>query len=161
MLTRTRFTIYILFIYFQAIWLGSGFHESISTNIAWFKDPLTRINHAVNHPLPGAINAWPISTALLLLTTITAFFVFLKYKGKGKKEAFSAIVGTLVILLATFLYFVPTLIKVFTQTDTFSAEQLISMSRQWVILNFIRLFLLMALFLLSLLGLVKLAKQSA
>lgn len=157
MRTNTRMTVYILFLFFLAIWLGSAFHDTVSTNFAWYKDPLTHINHSIQHPVPGAINTWVISTALLAVITIIAFLFFIRYRGKGKTEILSVISGTLIILVTTFLYFVPTLIKIFEQTTEFRNEQLIAMSHQWVILNFLRLLMLMMLFIIGLVGLVKLA----
>lgn len=157
----TRMTVYLLFLFFLAIWLGSAFHDTVSGNIAWYKDPLTHINHSIKHPVPGAINTWVISTALLSLITVIAFLFFIRYNGKGKREIFSAISGTLIILVTTFLYFVPTLIKIFGKTSDYGNEALISMSHQWVVLNFLRLFLLMILFIIGLLGLVKLGRTIA
>jgi hypothetical protein len=156
---KTRLVVYILFLFFLAIWLGSAFHDSISTNLAWYQDPITHINHITNHPVPGAVNTWVISTALLSLISITAFVFFIRYKGKGRMEVLSVISITLIILLSTFLYFVPTLIKIFDETSSYNNEELISLSHQWVVLNAIRLFLLMILFIVGLVGLVKIARQ--
>ena len=154
-----RLIIYILFLFFLGIWVGSAFHDTVSTNMTWYEDPMIHINHMVNHPIPGAINAWVISTGLLSLITLVALIVFISYRGFGKMEVMSAVAGTLVILLTTFLYFVPTLIKIFEKTNDYSQEALIGMSQQWVILNVIRLCVLMILFLAGLIGLIKISRQ--
>lgn len=156
---KIQITIYVLFLFFLAIWLGSAFHDTVTSNIAWYKEPLTHINYVVQHPLPGAINTWVISTALLSLITLIACIFFIRYRGKGWKEICIVISGTLIILLTTFLYFVPTLVKIFEKTSEFANEELITMSHQWVVLNFIRLLLIMILFITGLLGLIKLARQ--
>lgn len=154
-----RLIIYILFLLFLAIWVGSAFHDTVSTNLTWYQDPMTHINHMVHHPIPGAINTWVISTGLLSVITIIALIVFISYRSSGRMEVMSTIVGTLIILLTTFLYFVPTLIKIFEKTNDYSREALISMSQQWVMLNVIRLCVLITLFLAGLMGLIKISRQ--
>lgn len=77
--------------------------------------------------MPGEINAWIISTPLPSVITIIAFLSFIRHKGNGRTEIFSAIGGTLIILFATFLYFVPILVKIFEKTSDYQNEELISM----------------------------------
>ena len=160
-MTKTKLTLYLVFLLFQAIWLGSGFHSSVSSNGTWYSDPLTHIHHQVTYPVPGEMNAWPISTGLLAISTLVCVLLFFKYKESGRTHAFIAIYGTLVLIIVTFLYFVPTLGKIFGDTGLHSDEELISLSRQWVILNCIRLAILTGLFITALLGLSRFPRLSS
>jgi len=158
-MTTIKLVSYLVFLFLLAIWLGAAFHDTYSTNATWYKNPLTHIKHINNYPIPGALNPWPLSTALLTLGTILCFILFLNYNGPGKRYAQVALVGTLAILISTFLYFVPGLIRMFGKTSSYTDGQLITMSHQWVILNVIRLVLLMVLFITGLVGLAKFYKH--
>lgn len=158
MLTKTKIGFYITYLFFLAIWLGAAFHDSFSTNYTWYTDPLTYINHTTQHNTPGALNPWPFSTAVLLLLSIIAFFLFIKYAGPGKKEVTISIVGTFAIIAITMIYFVPTLGKIFGNTNQYDNGSLIAMSRTWVLLNITRFVFLSFLFIIGLRGLQKFKK---
>jgi hypothetical protein len=120
MSSHTRLFVYCVFLFFLAIWLGSAFHDSISSNFGWYNDPLVYIRHSIDSPVPGAVNTWITSTLLISFATILSFPFFIRYKGSGRTELLTSISGTLVILICTFLYFVPTLQKIFGETSTFN-----------------------------------------
>jgi hypothetical protein len=157
-MTTIKLVSYLVFLFLLAIWMGAAFQDTYSTNGTWYKDPLTHIKHLNSHPVPGALNPWPLTTALLTLGTIISLILFINYNGPGKWHAQLAIGGTLIVLISTFLYFVPGLIRMFGKTANFTDDQLITMSHQWVIWNVIRLILLMVLFITGLIGLVKFYK---
>ncbi len=156
MITKTKINFYITYLLFLAIWLGSAFHSKFSTNYTWYVDPITHINHTTEYITPGIINPWPFSTMLLLIFTIIALFMFKNYNGLGKKEVMISLIGTLVILAITFIYFVPTLGKIFGDNNQYNNQSLIKMSRMWVILSFVRFIIIVFLFLWGLRGLRKL-----
>lgn len=158
MITKTKFYLYITYLVFSAIWLGSAFHDSFYSNYAWYMDPITHIDFTTTHMVPGALNPWPFSTMAVLIFTIISFFLFRKYNGPGKREVSISILGTFILLVITFAYFVPTLGKIFGEKGIYDNESLIAMSRMWVTLNVIRFFILVYLFISGLRGLAKLNK---
>ena len=155
MITKTKINLYIIYLFFLAIWIGSAFHDTFSTNYTWYSDPITYINYTTEHNIPGGISPWPFSTMLLMISAIIAMVAFRRYTDHGKKEVMISLTGTLIIIAITLIYFVPTLGKVFGVPNQHSNESLISMSRIWVILNIIRFFVLAFLFFTGLRGLGK------
>jgi hypothetical protein len=158
MITKTKLNLLITYLVILAIWLGSAFHDSFYSNYTWYMDPITHIDFTTTHIVPGSLNPWPFSTMAVLIITIISFFLFRKYNGPGKREVNTSILGTFILLVITFAYFVPTLGKIFGEKGIYDAESLISMSRTWVILNVIRFIILLYLFISGLRGLMKLNK---
>lgn len=160
MIPNNKINLFLVYLTLSAIWLGAAFHDTFYSNYAWFTDPVTHIEFTTTHIVPGALNPWPFSTMALLIFTIISFFLFRKYYGPGKRELNISIIGTFIILVITLVYFVPTLGKIFGDKGLYDAESLISMSRLWVILNLIRFFILVYLFISGLRGFAKLSKAS-
>jgi len=155
MITKTKKSFFIGYLVFSAIWLGAAFHDTFSTNYTWYTDPLRYIKYTISNITPGAISPWPFSTILLLISAIIALILFIKYKGPGKKEAITSIAGTLVIIAITLVYFVPTLGKIFGDTNKYDESMLVTMSRTWVLLNVVRFLILVYLFINGLRALAK------
>ncbi len=155
MITKTKRGFFIVYLLFFAIWLGAAFHDSFSTNFAWYHDPMVYIKFTTENAIPGIINPWPLSTILFLLSTLVALFLLTKYKGPGKKGAFISVCGALAIIIATLIYFVPGLSKIFGHTNEYSQASLVAMSRTWILLNILRFIMLVFLFLAGLRALAK------
>lgn len=132
-----------IFVLALAIWLGAGLFSAINTNPAWYADPAQWVRGTSVRP--GTINPWPILTVLASLSTLIATAMFARYRGPGRSEVLVSLGGTLLILIVTFIYFVPRLMLLFGQTEGLSDAQIISYSRQWVVLNCLRLIMLTAL----------------
>jgi hypothetical protein len=135
--------------------MGAGFFSTLEHNEGWYADPTAYVDHTMTYPVPGASNPWPVLTILLLIFNLMALLAFLRYHGPGKRSAIIVFTGIFFILISTFLYFVPTLGKIFDDTGSYSMVQIISMSRTWIILNYIRLVILVLLFFVGLFALLK------
>lgn len=155
MLTTPKLTVYLLFITTLAIWLGGGVFDSLRTNLFWYLHPVASVR-TVTEP-EGQFNPWPLTTALLALTTLAGLSLFARYQGPGRRTVLGVLISTFLILLVTGLYFVPTLIKL-AQPTQLSDAQIIGMSRTWVSLNLIRMALLLGIFFYALLGLMQLVR---
>lgn len=157
-LSSTRLAFYIAFIVALAVWTGSGVFESIRSHPTWYADPVA-YTRTYTEPA-GTVNPWPALTIVLLLTTLAALLAFLRYRGPGRREVLLVLVSTLLILVATGQYFVPTLIKL-GNPEALADAQIIAMSRMWMRLNGIRIAALLALLTYSQVGLVRLVRPRA
>ena len=158
MLTKTRLSLYIVFIVALAVWTGGGVFDSISGHPAWYADP---VKYTRTYAMPeGTVNPWPFTTAAIALTTLAALAAFVRYHGPGRREVLLVLGGTLVILVATALYFVPTLIKL-ANHEALTDAQITSMSLLWMRLNVVRIVVLLALLAYSLVSLTRLERPRA
>jgi hypothetical protein len=103
----------------------------------------------------GTVNPWPFTTAALALSTLAALTVFARYRGPGRREVLLVLVGTLLILVMTAFYFVPTLIKLGNH-EALTDGQITAMSRTWMQLSVARIASLIALLTFSQVGLIRL-----
>lgn len=148
-----------IFIITLGIWLGAGCYSALGSSAAWFADP---VSWARGEPPPraGSINPWPLLTILLTLSTLAATALFALYRGPGRNEVRVALGGTLLILTITFIYFVPRLGLIFGQAEALTDAQLFAHSRQWIVLNALRLVMLAALFYVALIALTRMGRRS-
>lgn len=130
-----------LFVIALAIWLGGGLFQVIEGHLAWYSDPVAWIRGGVAQA--GAMNPWPITTAFVGVTTLVTLGLFALYRGPGWREVLAASGITLVILFATGIYFVPTLIML-SGHELLSNAQIIDASRMWIGLNVVRMVVLLA-----------------
>ena len=142
-MAETRLVIFRIFILVLALWTGAGVFYFINGNVAWYSQPVAWVRAA--HPQPGSINPWPIMTALVALATLLSLAVFAFSRGPGRREALIILSVTVVILIATGVYFVPRLILIFERTATLTDAQLIDLSRAWVRWNVLRIVVLIGL----------------
>lgn len=157
MLTRTRFVLYLTFIVTLAIWFGAAVHDSISGHPVWYPDPVAWVR-APMPPGPGTVNAWPFTTAALGLSTLAGLAAFARYRGDGRGQVLVILGVTLAVLVATGVYFVPTL-GVLADHASLTDADVIRISRQWMQFNVIRLVSLLWLLIQSLRTLVTLTRQ--
>ena len=145
-----------VFIITLALWTGAGVYTSIAEHVGWYSDPVGWVRNS--KPQAGAVNPWPLMTAALGLVTLITLLGMFAYRGDGRRTAFATLAGTIVVLAATGLYFVPQLMLIFSRTESLNDAQLIAASRAWVIWNAVRI-----VFLLGLLyyGLVALSRMAA
>jgi hypothetical protein len=153
--TNSRLSLYIAFIVALAVWAGGGVFDTISSHSAWYVDPVT---YTRTSAVPeGTVNPWPFTTAALALSTLVALAAFARYRGAGRREVLLVLGGTLLILVATAFYFVPTLIELGNH-EALTDAQITEMSRMWMRLNVVRIVLLLALLTYSLVGLIRLVR---
>lgn len=156
--TKTRLSLYIVFIVALAVWVGGGVFDSISSHPAWYADPV-KYTRAYAPP-EGTVNPWPFTTAFLALSTLAALGAFARYRGAGRREVLLVLGVTFLILVVTALYFVPTLIKL-ADHQALTDAQITSMSRMWMRLNGVRILVLLALLIYSQVGLIRLVRPRA
>lgn len=153
--SNTRVSIFIAFLVALAVWFGGGVFDSLSGHPAWYADPVRVVRGSV---VPeGYVNPWPLTTAVMALCTLAALAAFATYRGSGRREVLAAVLGIFAILVATGVYFVPTLMRL-AQPAALSDAQITSMSLTWMRLNVIRLVLCIGLFTYGLVGLMRLAQ---
>lgn len=156
MLSTPKLAVFIAFVVALAIWVGSGVFDSLSSHPAWYGDPVGYVrNHA---PYPGTFNPWPFTTALVGLCTLAGLITFARHRGPGRREALTVFIGTLVALLATGFYFVPTLFRL-ADHAALTDDQIIDMSRTWMMLNVFRILFVLDLLAYSQVALVRLARS--
>jgi hypothetical protein len=141
--SRPQLIAYRIFVVALGVWTGSGIHDTIQGHWGWYHDPVEWIRTSVAQA--GSINPWPITSALLLLATLAALGLSLRYRGPGRRDALIPLLGTLAIIVVTLAYFVPMLGKLADPASLSDAE-IISDSRTWIVLNIIRQLILVALF---------------
>lgn len=142
MLTPFRRAIFQAFIISLGIWTGAGVHESLMNHAAWWSDPVAYVRGSVL--LPGRLNPWPITTAILALLTLGGLAAFARYKGEAKRALMIVFGAAVLVLLATGLYFVPQL-GLFAPGTTLTDAEIIRHSRNWVAFNALRLVVLIGL----------------
>lgn len=150
-----RVSLYMAFLLALAIWAGSGVFETISSHPAWHADPVAHIRTPV--PPSGEVNPWPFTTAVLALLTLACIAAFARYRGPGRREVLVVLAGTSVVLLATGVYFVPTLVR-FADHTSLTDVQITSMSLTWIWLNLVRIVVVCGLFVYALVGLMRLGQ---
>ena len=150
-----RVAVFIAFLVALGIWFGSGVFDSISNHPSWYADPV-RFTRGYTVP-EGIVNPWPLTTALLALFTLAVLATFATYRGAGRREVLTAGLGVLAILVATGIYFVPTLMTL-AEPAALSDPQIRSMSLLWIRMNVIRILLCIGLFTYGLVGLMRMAQ---
>lgn len=156
MLTSPKLAIYITFLVSLAVWVGGGVFDTLSGHPAWYANPVAFIRRP---PYPeGMVNPWPFTTAILALCTLAALAAFARYRGAGRREVLIVLTGTIMVLIATGVYFVPTLVRL-ADHATLTDAQITSMSYRWMLLNVIRIVLLLGLLAYSLVSLLHLARE--
>lgn len=153
--SRTRLAVYIAFLVALSVWFGGGVFDSLSRHPAWYADPAAYIRGYV--VTEGTVNPWPFTTAVMALCTLAALVAYATYRGPGRREVLIVVLAIFVILVATGVYFVPTLIRL-ADHAALSDAQIISMSRTWMRLNVIRILLCIGLFTYGRVGLMRLAQ---
>jgi hypothetical protein len=153
--SRTRISIYIAFVVALAVWTGGGVFHSLSSHPVWAEDPVAYIR--APDPAVPMMNPWPPTTAVLALLTLIAIGAFVRHRGPGRREVLVVLASVFIILVATGVYFVPTLIRLGNHA-ALSDAQITSMSLTWMRLNLVRIVMLLALFVYAQIGLMRLAQ---
>jgi hypothetical protein len=158
--TRTRLVLFSAFILALGIWSGSGVHDSLRSHPGWWSDPVAWVRAPAGPQDALAMNPWPFTTMLLALCTLAGLAAFARYRGPGRREALVVLASVFVILVATGVYFVPTLGRLADHAALTDA-QITAMSYRWMQLNIARNVVLQALIAYALLGLMRMAQARA
>lgn len=140
---------YKLYIFLLAIWMGGNVLTSLNLSQGWYDDPVGFIDHVASYPPPGIIDSTYNLTGFLSVITLLGLFIFIIYHGPGRRPALISLSGILLILIVTYAYFIPVHAKLFDESQTFN-DQIISMSRTWIISDYLRTFFTVILFFISL-----------
>jgi hypothetical protein len=155
--TRIKLAVYIAFLMTLAVWVGAGVHDSISSHPGWYARPVSYVRDGRTVTIPeGGVNPWPFTTAAVAFCTLTALAAFVRHRGPGRREVLRVLTGTMTVLVATGVYFVPTLVKL-GQPAALTDEQITAMSHTWMRLNVCRIVLVLALLAYGHVALVRLA----
>ena len=138
-----RLIVFRLFILALAVWTGAGTFEAIRGHAAWYADPLAYVSGSRSGP--AVMNPWPLLTVILVLTMLATAVLFLPGGSPGRREALITAAGVLLVLIPTFLYFVPQLTRMFGRSAALSDAELIAASRDWVRWNIVRIIYLLGL----------------
>jgi hypothetical protein len=152
MLSTPKLAVYLAFLLALAVWMGGGVFETIASAPAWSADPVRWVRTVV--PPDGSVNPWPFTTAAMALTTLALLAAFARHRGPGRREAMVCGLVMLAVLVATGVYFVPTLMALAGHA-TLSDAEIVSMSHLWIRLNLARIALLLGLFVYALVGLAR------
>jgi hypothetical protein len=158
--TRTRISLYVAFIVALGIWSGSGVYDTIHGHPGWWSDPVAWVRAPVAPRDALSLNPWPFTTMLLALCTLAGLGAFARYRGAGRREVLVVLTSVFVILVATGVYFVPTLYRLGNHAALTDA-QITGMSYTWMRLNIARNVVLQALMVYALVGLMRLAQARA
>ena len=141
-MTGVRLIAYRIFVLLLGIWTGSGVYDSLYGHVAWWADPVGWVR---TPPVPGAINPWPFTTGLLLLSVL-AMLALVARRQDERRIALPTLLGVLAILVVTFAYFVPTLVRLFGGGERLTEAEITSISQTWIVLNAVRIVVLIGLF---------------
>ncbi len=153
---KIRTASYLTFLVALSIWVGGGVFDSIGSHFAWYSDPVAYVRgYAITK---GTINPWPFTTAFLALTTLISIIVFARARVPGRRQVLIANAAVVLVLIATGVYFVPTLVKLGNHAQLTDAS-IITLSQTWVLMNLLRLAFLLALLAYALVALMRLSRE--
>jgi hypothetical protein len=155
--SRTRIGLFIAFIAALGIWSGSGVYDTIRGHPGWWSDPVAWVRAPLAPRDALTLNPWPFTTMLLALCTLAGLAAFARYRGPGRREALVVLGSVFVILVATGVYFVPTLVRLGNHPALTDA-QITSMSYTWMKWNIARNVVLQALIVYAMVGLMRMAQ---
>ena len=153
-MTAFKLLFFKLYLFVLSLWMGALVYTALAENEAWYADPIGYIEHVTSYPVPGASNPMWILMLFVTVCTLLCSIVFFLYQGPGKKTAYISLSATVFLLLATYFYFQPEYETLFDVLYNFN-PQVVSMSRTWIVLNYIRIILLMITFFIGLIALAK------
>lgn len=135
-----------LFVIALGIELGAGLYETLVVMPLWAATPpdsvLAYYHHNAANPqftLNAGGRFWMFATPLVGLTAIAALLSGLKTSPEHRKWRVAGTILALIVVISTFAWFVPNIIKLFSEAITrMSADELASLTNWWVRLNWVR-----------------------
>ncbi len=159
MYKKLRYPFYLFYLTSFALWLGAGVYHSSVTGITWYSNPSRYVSHIINHPIPGAAAPFPIFAALLITPIIINLILFLSKWNARNQFPLISLAGAVVLILCTVLYFAPVQQKILANPPVFSNDEIITVSRHWLLLNLARLVAMLTFFIIGLIGLSKVSRD--
>lgn len=135
-----------IFVIMMGIEIGAGLFEAIVIVPIWASAPPDSVlayyqHNAANSQfaLDSGRKFWMFSTPLVGLLAILTLLTGLKAPSEHRKWRAAGSVIVIILVIFTFVWFVPTLIKLTGRGVTqLSSEQVVSLTNWWVRLNWVR-----------------------
>jgi hypothetical protein len=137
-----------LFVIALGIELGGGLYETLVVMPLWSAAPPDSVLEYYRHNAANpqlALNAggrfWMFATPLVGLTAIAALLSGLKTRAEHRKWRIAGTILALIVVISTFAWFVPNIIKLLGESVTrMSADEITGVTNWWVRLNWVRAF---------------------
>jgi hypothetical protein len=129
-----------LLIFFTGLGIGGGLYEALVVYPRWKKDPTptTLTQKLESSGQNAALKFWPLVSPISALLSIINMLV--AWRSVGLTTAwFSAALIIFLKSLATYLYFVPTMMRKFKRPETMDAEKLRKSVALWTSLSPVRI----------------------
>ena len=138
-----------LFVIALGIEIGAGLYETLVVLPLWTSAPPDSVTayHQHNAANPQfTLNAggrfWMFATPLVGLLALATLLSGLRTRSQHRQWRIAGTILALVVVLSTFAWFVPNIIRLNSkEVMTMSADQLTSLTRAWVNLNWVRVIL--------------------
>jgi hypothetical protein len=132
----------ISFLLFLSLGMGGGLYETLAVYPIWKHNP-TPQNFAQKLKDSGQALAgrrfWPFISPMTALLAIVNLFLAWQQPGLLQTVWLSASIAILVKSVATYTYFVPTMIRKLGKANSMKPEELTKTVRQWTALSPLRL----------------------
>lgn len=134
------------FVIALGIELGAGLYETLVVMPLWAAAPPDSVLEYYRHNTANpqfTLNAggrfWIFATPLVGLTGIAALLSGLKTRPEHRKWRMVGTILAIIVVISTFAWFVPNIIKLFSEAVTrMSADEINSLTNWWVRLNWVR-----------------------
>jgi Domain of unknown function (DUF1772) len=135
-----------IFVVALGIELGGGLYETLVVMPVWVSSPPDSViafyRHNAANPqfaLSAGPRFWMFMTPLVGLSALAALFSGLRTRPEHRKWRIAGTVLALVVVVATFAWFVPNIIRLNSEAVlTMSGEDVKSLTNWWVRLNWVR-----------------------
>jgi tellurite resistance protein TehA-like permease len=133
-----------LFILFLSLGMGGGLYEALAVYPNWKHDP-TPQNFSQKLKDSGQMLAgrrfWPLVSPMTTLLAIVNIFLARQALGLLRTVWLAAAIVVILKSIATYTYFVPTMMGKLMKAETMRPEELIQTVNRWTTLSPLRLFL--------------------
>ena len=131
-----------LFVIVLGIELGAGIYETLVVLPTWMGDPLAAYRHSAEFPqyaITAGPRFWMFQTPLLGVVSIVTLLTGRRTEPEHKVWRMFGAGLALVVVLATFAWFVPNLLSLIGEDVTkMSADQISNLATWWSRLNWVR-----------------------
>ena len=97
------FLIFFLLVFLNALMCGMGIFASLELE-TWYSDPVKFVK---NPPAISSFPIFPLMTLLIILLMILSFIFARKLNGHLKKGVMITVIGTFILNIIAFAYFIP------------------------------------------------------
>ena len=133
-----------LFIFFLSIGMGGGLYEVLAVYPNWKKDP-TPPNFSQKLKDSGQMLAgrrfWPLVSPMTMLLAVLNVFVARQATDLLRTVWLAAAIAVIVKSIATYTYFVPTMMGKLMKSETMKPDVLVRTVNRWTTLSPLRLIL--------------------